>query len=79
MNFTKLERRLRIFETDYGRQVGWFMEHHGRRVAELTEPRCEDMFWDSYRIDLLTDDPAEREARDFEWRESNQARFGIPS
>jgi hypothetical protein len=54
------ERRLRIFETDYGRAAGWYVEHQGRRVALLTDPRYEDMFWESYRIELLTADPGEK-------------------
>jgi hypothetical protein len=48
------ERRLRIFETNYGREAGWYVEHAGRRVALLTAPRFEEMFWDSYRIEPLT-------------------------
>ncbi len=53
--------RRRIFETDYGRDAGWFVEDRGRRVAQLTDWRYEEMFWDSYRIEPLTDDPIERE------------------
>ena len=58
---TAREQRLRIFETDCGRTGGWFVEHKGRRIAELTDCRYDDMFWDSYAITALTDDPAERE------------------
>jgi hypothetical protein len=50
------KRRLRILETDYGREAGWFVELEGRAVAQLTEPRFEDMFWDSYRLEPLTGD-----------------------
>jgi hypothetical protein len=53
------ERRLRIFETDYGREAGWYVEGHGRRIAVLTAPRREEMFWDSYRIEPMTEDPEE--------------------
>jgi hypothetical protein len=50
-------RRLRILETDYGRETGWLVELAGTPVALLTDPRCEDMFWDSYRLEPLTEDP----------------------
>jgi hypothetical protein len=53
------ERRLRIFETAYGRAAGWYVEHHGRRLALLTDPRFEEMFWESYRIEPLTAAPEE--------------------
>src|SRR5262245_50642085 len=49
-------RRLRIWETDYGRMPGWLVERDGQPIAQLTEPRFEEMFWDSYRLDILTDD-----------------------
>lgn len=62
MILTGFERRLRIIEAHYGRDSGWFLEHLGRRVAQLTDSRVEDMFWDSYAIELLTDVPAERYA-----------------
>jgi hypothetical protein len=61
MRRAERERRLQIIETNYGRDAGWFVEHHGRRVAQLTEPLFDEMFWDSYTIEPLTDDPAERE------------------
>jgi hypothetical protein len=50
-------RRLRIWETIYGRDAGWVIERQGRRIAVLTDPRPEDMFWDSYRMDVVADDP----------------------
>ncbi len=55
MKRTDRERRLRIFETNYAREAGWYVEHHGRRIARLTAPRCEEMFCDSYRIEPLTE------------------------
>lgn len=84
------ERRLRLFESDYGIGTGWFIEDAGRRVALLTDPRGEDMFWISYRIEPLTGDPAERERilhdpqfwlRDFFERElvCRNAAFGDPA
>ncbi len=54
------ERRLRIFETNYGRTAGWFVEHQGRRIAILTDSYPTDMFWEAYRIEPLLEDPAER-------------------
>jgi hypothetical protein len=50
------EQRLRIFEADYGRSLGWFVEHNGRQLATLTDPRFEDMFWYSYKVTPLTED-----------------------
>jgi hypothetical protein len=52
--------RMALFETGYGRTAGWYVEHEGRRLALLSDPAFEDMFWDSYRIEALTDDPEER-------------------
>jgi hypothetical protein len=49
-------RRLRIWETDYGRDSGWVIERHGKAIAILTEPRWEDMFWDSYRMEIVAED-----------------------
>jgi hypothetical protein len=53
-------RRLALFETNYGRQAGWYVERAGQRVALLLGPRFEEMFWDSYRVEPLVDDPEER-------------------
>ena len=50
-------RRLRIWETHYGRDGGWMVERQHKVVAVLTEPRWEDMFWDSYRIEIIAQDP----------------------
>jgi hypothetical protein len=61
MRRAERERRLQIFETNYGCDVGWFVEHQGRRVAQLTDPRYADQFWLRYRIEPLTGDLAERE------------------
>ncbi|HUR53662.1 MAG TPA: hypothetical protein VMZ71_06005 [Gemmataceae bacterium] len=38
----------------------WLVERDGRAVATLTDPRYEDMFWTSYRIEPLAHDPAEQ-------------------
>jgi hypothetical protein len=64
--------RLRLFEGDYGRDFGWFVEKDGRRIAALTDPRFEDMFWYSYAVSPLGDTAAERDqifAREF-WNQS---------
>ena len=53
-------RRLRIWETNCGRDCGWEIVRHGKTIAILTEPRREEMFWDSYRMDII-DDPELRE------------------
>src|SRR5262249_14737196 len=50
-------RRLRIWETNYGRSCGWVIERDGQAIAVLTEPRFEDMFWDSYRMEIVAEDP----------------------
>jgi hypothetical protein len=50
--------QLRIWESDYGRSLGWEIEWDGRVVGLLDEPRQEDMFWTSYRVTSTTDDPA---------------------
>jgi hypothetical protein len=53
-------RRLRILETDYGRNAGWVVEWEGREIAVLTEPEFVDMFWESYRIESHVEDKDER-------------------
>jgi hypothetical protein len=53
-------RRLAILETNYGREAGWLVEYHGGTLAILTEPRFEDMFWDSYRIQPVATDDEDR-------------------
>jgi hypothetical protein len=60
MCLRRYSRRLRIWETNYGRDAGWVLERDGRPIAILTGPRFEEMFWDSYRIEPVGDDPEER-------------------
>lgn len=50
-------RRLRIWETNYGRDSGWVIECQGRAIATLTDCRWEEVYWDSYRLEIITDDP----------------------
>lgn len=37
--------------------MGWYVMRDGKRLAELTDCRWEEMFWDSYQVTPLTDDP----------------------
>jgi hypothetical protein len=60
--FSGYQRRLRIWETNFGRDAGWIAERDGRPVAVLTEPRWEEMFWDSYCLEIIADDPQVRDA-----------------
>ena len=53
--------RLRVFQTNYARGGGWYVERDDRQLALLTDPRFEEMFWDSYAVEPLTEDLAERE------------------
>jgi hypothetical protein len=55
------QRRIRLFQTNYGREAGWYVERDGRRLALLTDPRWEDMFWYSYAVEALTEDSVEKE------------------
>ena len=50
-------RRLRIWETNCGRASGWVIEKQGTPIAKLTDCRWEEVFWDSYRLEVVTDDP----------------------
>jgi hypothetical protein len=55
-----MNERLRIIETGYGRECGWFVEADGRKIARLTDPMYEDMFWITYRLEPLTVDAEDR-------------------
>lgn len=50
------DQRLRIWETDYGREAGWLIELRGEVIAVLTDPQWEDIFWTSYRMEVATSD-----------------------
>ena len=54
-------QRLRILETNYGREAGWYVEYRGRRIAALIDCRYWDMFWDSYQLEPFTNDPEDQE------------------
>lgn len=88
------DRRLRIWETNYGRDCGWVIERKGKPIAILTEPRWEEMFWDSYRLEIVADDPdlralmitkefwATAEAENLGWRNreiGEVAEFAFPA
>ena len=57
MKKRRISRR-ELIDTNYGRKCGWYVEFEGQKVARLTDPQWEDMFWVSYRVELLTRDPA---------------------
>jgi hypothetical protein len=48
---------LRLWRSNYGRKGGWLVEREGVPIAVLTDCRMYEMFWDSYRIEITTDDP----------------------
>ncbi len=50
-------RLLHLWESNYGRDAGWKVEVDGRPVAVLTDCQWSDMFWDSYRLEILDDGP----------------------
>lgn len=57
----KYQDQLRIWESDYGRSEGWDLELDGEIVGLLDDPQSADMFWDSYRLTVTTDDPMLKE------------------
>ena len=61
MDLSKYIRRLRIWETDLGRDAGWVVERQGKPIAALSDRRWEDMFWESYRMEIVTEDRRMRE------------------
>ncbi len=81
-NSYKTGERLEIWEANYGRSKGWFVEKSGQRIAELRYLQTPDMFWDLYETTITTSDPTlrqrmltaefwEREAyEDLGWRNS---------
>lgn len=50
------QRRLRLIETNCGREAGWFVVRGDERIAELSDCRWEEMYWDSYLITPTTND-----------------------
>ena len=69
--------RLALARSNWGRDSDWFVEVRGQRVALLTDPQWAEMFWVSYLITPLTEDPAVRtlmETPDFWWSEDVEFR-----
>lgn len=56
----RTNERLRIIETNFGQECGWYVEVDGRKIARLSDPQWEDQFWFSYRLEPLTDDSKDR-------------------
>src|SRR5690242_10322255 len=63
------QHRLRILETDFGRDAGWSVELDGRVIAVLTEPQFVDMFWESCAIEWLDEPEGGRVRTDIQWWE----------
>lgn len=61
MTVDERERRLRTFESNGGRDLGWYVEKDGRTWAMLTDCTFADMFWDTYAVQPLVQEPALRE------------------
>jgi hypothetical protein len=57
-----IKRNRRIRASNYGRDGGWTMELAGATIAILVEPRWEETFWDSYRVEIVATDPTVLEA-----------------
>lgn len=55
-------RRIRLFESDYGRGAGWVAERDGRPIAVLCNPSRAEMFWHWYDVEVTTSEAAERHA-----------------
>src|SRR5436190_22114726 len=48
--------RIRFFEGQWGHNFGWYVEHNGRRVAEIVSPVQSDQFWRKFDVvPLVTD------------------------
>ncbi len=54
-----------------GRSFGWFLEHHGERVARLHYRGFAEMFWDEYLVEPLGKGTWELLARDEAWMGAN--------
>ena len=52
----RYRKRLEIWETNYGRDAGWILERNGQPIAILSNCRNQEMFWDSYDLEILTED-----------------------
>jgi hypothetical protein len=66
-----------IWESNFGRDAGWMGLCDGAPAVLLDDCHWADMFWDTYRVEIVTEDPAlEREmlAPDY-WRGDGWARI----
>ena len=75
----KRRMRMAIFESDYGREQGWYVLVDNKPVALLTDCMFAEMFWDSYKVE-----PVNGDGRVFSpefWQEQSlvfiNVRFGI--
>jgi hypothetical protein len=59
---SKLWPRYRQWLNVFDAAGGWFVERDGRRVALLTDPKFENMFSYTWRLEPLVEDAAERAA-----------------
>lgn len=55
-NSYTLKERLEIWESNYGRSTGWFLEKSGQQIARLRYLETPDMFWDLYEVNITTND-----------------------
>lgn len=53
--------RMRVLQTNFGRDSGWFVELDGRQIGLLTDQCFAEMFWDDCALTPLVEEPAERE------------------
>ena len=69
--------RMRVFQSNYGRDGGWYVELDGRRIALLTDQCFEQMFWDNCALTPLVEDPTERERlmSDSKWWHQTDLKF----
>lgn len=47
--------RFQVVASNYGRKFGWYVESEGCRLATLTDPQWDDMFWVSYAYSAASD------------------------
>ena len=69
--------KLKVWESDYGRQNGWIVEKNSKPVALLTDPEYVDMFWVSYQIELIDQSEnlvSQMQTQDF-WNEFHSKGF----
>ena len=50
------EKNFRIWETDFGTECGWVIEKDGEEIGILSDPRPDEMFYTSYKMEITTND-----------------------